>query len=243
MFAVLAVTLAACTEPPPRHTSTDAPGNFATARAMLVEQVRGDGVRDPRVLAAMGAIPREAFVPAAERGHAYENRPLPIGRGQTISQPTVVGMMTEALELMGTERVLEIGTGSGYQAAVLARLGREVRTIEIDPQLAAAAAQRLTDLGTSNIIVRAGDGFFGWPDAAPFDAILVTAATPRIPRPLLEQLAEGGRLVAPVEQASGEQTLVRVIRRDGRSVHETLAPVVFVPMTGAVRQPPRSLSE
>jgi protein-L-isoaspartate(D-aspartate) O-methyltransferase len=201
-----------------------------------VEQVRADGVGDPRVLAALGAVSREAFVPAAERRHAYENRPLPIGRGQTISQPTVVGMMTAALALTGTERVLEIGTGSGYQAAVLARLGREVRTIEIDPELAAAAARRLADLGATNVVVRAGDGFFGWPDAAPFDAILVTAATPRIPGPLLDQLAEGGRLVAPVEQASGEQRLVRVTRRGQRRVRETLGPVIFVPMTGAVRR-------
>jgi protein-L-isoaspartate(D-aspartate) O-methyltransferase len=230
----VALTFAACGDPTTPHPPL--PPASETARAELVKRVRAAGVQDTRVLAALGAVPREAFVPADQRAHAYDDRPLPIGHGQTISQPTVVGLMSEALRLEGGERVLEIGTGSGYQAAVLARLAREVWTIEIDPELATTAAHRLASLGLTTIHVRAGDGFFGWAEVAPFDAILLTAATPEIPGPLVNQLADGGRLVAPMEQAGGEQTLERLVRRGDRVERETLGAVVFVPMTGAVRR-------
>ena len=200
---------------------------------MVEEQIVARGVRDPRVLAALRAVPRHEFVPPAERGHAYEDRPLPIGAGQTISQPYIVAVMTELLGLDGDERVLEIGTGSGYQAAVLARLAREVYTIEIVPELASRAEADLRRLGFENVHVRQGDGYRGWPEEAPFDAIVVTAAPEHVPKPLVEQLAVGGRLVLPVGDLY--QDLVR-ITRDAAGVHEErLLGVRFVPMTGAAQ--------
>jgi protein-L-isoaspartate(D-aspartate) O-methyltransferase len=202
---------------------------------MVEFQLEARGIGDERVLAAMGKVPRHEFVPAAYRAKAYSDQALPIGRGQTISQPYVVALMTQVLELRGDERVLEVGTGSGYQAAVLARLARSVYSIEIDRELAAEAARRLERLGYDNVHVRAGDGFFGWPEAAPFDAILITAATPRLPDRLVDQLAEGGRLVAPVG-AGGEQELTLAIKRDGTLHRRSLGGVLFVPMTGEVRR-------
>ncbi|MDB4433364.1 protein-L-isoaspartate(D-aspartate) O-methyltransferase [bacterium] len=197
---------------------------------MVREQIAGRGVRDSRVLAAMSKVPRHEFVPPELRGRAYQDRPLPIGHGQTISQPYVVAAMTEALELGGEERVLEIGTGSGYQAAVLGELCREVFTIEIVEALAERAKGDLERLGYENVEVRAGDGYGGWPERAPFDAIMVTAAPDHVPEALVEQLALGGRLVLPVGRYV--QELMLIVRTSEGVRRERLMDVRFVPMTG-----------
>jgi protein-L-isoaspartate(D-aspartate) O-methyltransferase len=203
-------------------------------RRMVATQIEARGVRDPRVLEAMRRVERHRFVPAPVRDHAYEDRPLAIGHGQTISQPYVVAAMTEAARLHPGARVLEIGTGSGYQAAVLSLLVAEVWSVEVVAPLAVEAAARLEALGYRNVTVRAGDGYGGWPERAPFDAILVTAAPPELPRPLLDQLAVGGRLVAPVGEA--EQELVVVTRTADGWSRRTLFPVRFVPMTGEAQR-------
>lgn len=209
---------------------TDSAAQRAARERMVREQIQARGVRDRRVLEAMRKIPRHLFVPPEMQPYAYEDTPLPIGQGQTISQPYIVAFMTEALELKPQDRVLEVGTGSGYQAAILAQLAREVYSIEIVEDLAKKALERLARFGASNAHVRCGDGYRGWPEAAPFDAIMVTAAPDHVPQPLVDQLREGGRLVIPVGQ--GEQNLIR-IRRTPRGVErETLIPVRFVPMTG-----------
>jgi protein-L-isoaspartate(D-aspartate) O-methyltransferase len=211
--------------------ATPSEAGFAKARErMVVEQIEARGVSDPRVLAALRAVPRHEFVPAEQRAHAYEDRPLPIGEGQTISQPYIVAVMTELLRLEGDERVLEIGTGSGYQAAVLARLAREVYTIEIVPELARRAEADLRRLGFANVRVRTGDGYRGWPEHAPFDAIIATAAPEHVPQPLVDQLAVGGRLVLPVGDVF--QDLVLVTRDETGVREERLLGVRFVPMTG-----------
>ena len=184
----------------------------------------------PAVLDALRATPRDLFVPPRSRGLAYANHPLPIGHGQTISQPFIVAIMTELLALAPHHRVLEIGTGSGYQAAVLAPLAKQVLTIEIVPALAASAAERLAELGYANVEVRQGDGWRGWPDAAPFDGIIVTAVAERIPPALIEQLASDGRLVMPLGPTVGFQELVVYHKRDERL--QRLFPVRFVPLTG-----------
>ncbi len=190
-------------------------------------RVLGDNVLD-----AMRRTPRHAFVPAHLRGLAYADRPLPIGYGQTISQPYIVALMTDLLRLAPGSRALEIGTGSGYQAAVLAELGHEVYTIEIVPALAEQAAKRLSDFGYDRVHVREGDGYFGWPDAAPFDGIMVTAASSQIPPPLLDQLRPGGRMVIPIGAAFLVQQLMLVEKlADGTIRTEALLPVVFVPLT------------
>jgi protein-L-isoaspartate(D-aspartate) O-methyltransferase len=201
-----------------------------------VESLRAQGISDERVLAALAAVPRHEFVRPEDRHLAYTDQALPIAGGQTISQPYVVALMTQLLELRGDERVLEIGTGSGLQAAVLAVLAREVYTIEIDPVLAASARQRLQALGYERVHVRTGDGFFGWEDAAPFDAVIVTAAAPRIPERLVAQLKPGGRLVMPLAE-DDHQTLIRASKTPGGLQITRVAGVVFVPMTGAVRTP------
>jgi len=208
---------------------------FARARAeMVATQIAARGVRDERTLAAMRKVPRHLFVPPALAGQAYEDHPLPIGHGQTISQPYIVAFMTEALALRGGESVLEVGTGSGYQAAVLAGIAAKVHTIEIVAPLAEEAKERLRRLGYDNVSVRAGDGYLGWPEAAPFDAIIVTAAAPRVPEPLKQQLKDGARLILPLGEEW--QELV-VFTRRGASFEETrVLPVRFVPMTGKVRQ-------
>jgi protein-L-isoaspartate(D-aspartate) O-methyltransferase len=213
---------------------------FAAARQRMVEeQIRARGITDPAVLAAMEAVPRHRFVPEEERRGAYEDRPLPIGSGQTISQPYIVALMTSLLGLKPGARVLEVGTGSGYQAAVLARLARDVYTIEIVKPLGERARRTLAELGYKNVHVRIGDGYKGWPDAAPFDGILVTAAPPRIPEPLLGQLKIGGKLVIPVGQTY-QDLIVLTKRRDGGFDRTSVLPVLFVPMTGeAQRRPPR----
>jgi protein-L-isoaspartate(D-aspartate) O-methyltransferase len=208
---------------------------FAEERERMVAgQIEARGVRDPRVLDALRAIPRHEFVPTGQRMHAYEDRPLPIGEGQTISQPYIVAVMTELLELDGSEKVLEIGTGSGYQAAVLAKLAREVWSIEIVPELARRAEEDLRRLGYANVHVRSGDGYRGWPEHAPFDAIIVTAAPGHVPEPLVEQLAVGGQLVLPVGDLS--QDLVRVVRGEQGVEQERLLGVRFVPMTGEAQR-------
>jgi protein-L-isoaspartate(D-aspartate) O-methyltransferase len=179
-------------------------------------------------------VARHLFVPPAVAGQAYEDHPLPIGHGQTISQPYIVGFMTEALGLEGGETVLEVGTGSGYQAAVLGEIAARVCSIEIVTPLAEEAAALLKKLGYANVEVRAGDGYLGWPEAAPFDAIMVTAAAPRIPEPLKKQLKDGGRLILPV--GDEWQELVVVTRRGDLFEEKQVLPVRFVPMTGKVRQ-------
>jgi protein-L-isoaspartate(D-aspartate) O-methyltransferase len=209
-----------------------APEPYAEARErMVVEQLERRGIADERVLAAMRKVPRHELVPERERANAYEDRPLPIGRGQTISQPYVVGAMTEALAVSKGDRVLEIGTGSGYQAAVLAELGVTVYSIELEPELAERAARDLARLGYANVHVKAGDGYRGWPEHAPFDAIIVTAAPGHVPQPLVDQLAAGGRLVLPV--GTWEQELLRLSKDAAGNVHrEVLMGVRFVPMRG-----------
>lgn len=200
-------------------------------REMVQEQIRERGIRSPRVLDAMLRVPRHEFVSEEMMAGAYADQPLPIGEGQTISQPFMVGAMTEALSLEGEERVLEVGTGSGYQAAVLALLAREVHSVESVVALATAAQARLARLGYNNVQVHCGDGTLGWAEAAPYDAIVVTAAAPRIPPPLVEQLAEGGRLVIPVGPAT-EQELLLVRKMEGRTTSETLHYCRFVPLLG-----------
>jgi protein-L-isoaspartate(D-aspartate) O-methyltransferase len=195
---------------------------------MVAEQIADRGVRDERVLAALRKVPRHEFVPAAERPRAYADMALPIGRGQTISQPYIVALMTELAGVDGSARVLEVGTGSGYQAAVLAEIVREVYTIEIDGPLAERAGATLRRLGYASVHVRHGDGHAGWPEAAPFDAIVVTAAAPRVPPKLLEQLRDGGRLVMPVGDTAQELE-VHTKTRDGVEVRRVL-PVRFVPL-------------
>jgi protein-L-isoaspartate(D-aspartate) O-methyltransferase len=185
------------------------------------------------VLEAMRRVPRHAFVPAAQREFAYDNRPLPIGYGQTISQPYIVALMTDLLRLVPPARALEIGTGSGYQAAVLAEQGHQVYTIEIVPGLAKPAVKRLADLGYDAVHVRQGDGYYGWPDAAPFDGIVVTAAAPQIPPPLIEQLKPGGRMVIPLGAAFMVQQLMLIEKlADGSIRTQALLPVAFVPLVG-----------
>lgn len=207
---------------------------FAALRAAMVKtQIEARGVKDPRVLEAMRAAPRHEFVPENLRGEAYADNPLPIGHGQTISQPYIVALMTEALRPQPGDRVLEIGTGSGYQAAVLSPLVKEVFTMEIVAPLAERAAATLERLGFKNVHVKAGDGWLGWPEKAPFDAIIVTCAPDKVPPALEAQLREGGRMVIPVGPEGGVQELVLLEKRGGESGRKGLLPVRFVPMTGA----------
>jgi protein-L-isoaspartate(D-aspartate) O-methyltransferase len=195
---------------------------------MVDDQIEGRGIRDPRVLAAMRKVPREQFVPADVVPLAYADQPLPIGHGQTISQPYIVAYMSEALRITETSKVLEIGTGSGYQAAILGELAREVYTIELIPALADRARETLARLGYANVHVRTGDGYLGWPDEAPFDAIMVTAAPDHVPQPLVDQLAVGGRLVIPVGDFDQQ---MRILTRTPEGVQETRTlPVRFVPL-------------
>ena len=200
-------------------------------RRMVEQQLRSRGIRDPRVLAAMEKVPRHRFLPHPEDPAAYSDHPLPLGCGQTISQPYMVALMTECLRLTGEESVLEIGSGSGYQAAVLSELARVVYTVERFPELAGRARAALEELGYRNVQVIAGDGSEGYPEAAPYDRIIVTAAAPEIAPPWLDQLKEDGRLVLPLGDRWG-QTLVVVTRRDGKTVRESMCGCVFVPLVG-----------
>jgi protein-L-isoaspartate(D-aspartate) O-methyltransferase len=217
--------------------------DYASQRRALVEEIRretrwlggdiGQSELDPKVLDALNRVPRHEFVPATEQAHAYANRPLPIGYGQTISQPLIVALMTDLLRVDGDDRVLEIGTGSGYQAAVLAELVDRVFSIEIVPELARSAGERLKRLGYGKVEVKVGDGHFGWPEQSPFDAIIVTAAPTQIPPPLVRQLKPGGRMVIPVGAQFLPQYLVLVEKGQGGEITtRQILPVQFVPLTG-----------
>jgi protein-L-isoaspartate(D-aspartate) O-methyltransferase len=227
-LALLALFLAGAAQGGP----TPSEESFAIAREQMVSgQIAARGVRDARVLAALRKVPRHRFVPPSEQASAYEDRPLPIGHGQTISQPYIVALMTELARPAPTDRVLEIGTGSGYQAAVLARLVSHVYTIEIVPPLARAADTRLRELGYRNVTVLAGDGYLGWPEQAPFDIIMVTAAPDHVPPPLLEQLKRGGRMIVPVGPAAAVQELKLLEKGPaGEIVATAVTPVSFVPL-------------
>jgi protein-L-isoaspartate(D-aspartate) O-methyltransferase len=209
--------------------------DFAERRREMVEtQIRARDVRAPRVLDAMEKVPRHLFVPELYRAQAYDDYPLPIGENQTISQPYVVALMTSLLDLKGGEKVLEIGTGSGYQAAVLAQIAGQVYSIEILAPLAERARATLAALGYSNVHVREGDGYAGWPEEAPFDAIVVTAAPPKVPQPLLDQLKVGGHLVVPVGRTF--QDLLVFTRTEHGFEKRNVIPVRFVPMTGEAQK-------
>lgn len=207
---------------------------FAEERLLMISRtIEARGVADPEVLGAMRAVPRHAFVPAEYIGDAYADHPLPIGYGQTISQPYIVAWMTELLDLQPGDKVLEIGTGSGYQAAVLAQLGDvDVYSIEIIPELAESAAARLQSLGYTGVHLLQGDGYYGWAEHAPFDAILVTAAPDHLPSPLVAQLAEGGRIVIPIGPPGGYQSLWKFVNEGGELTAYDLGGVAFVPLTG-----------
>jgi len=198
---------------------------------MVERQIEARGISDPRILKAMEEIPRHLFVPETYRSAAYDDGPLPIGHGQTISQPYIVALMTDMLDIGPDDRVLEIGAGSGYQAAILGRLAREVVTVERLPDIAALARRNLGTVGVSNVMVVEGNGTLGYADRAPYQGIIVTAAAPDVPRPLIDQLAEGGRLVAPVG-SKGLQVLEKVVKKDGRIIRTSHGGVMFVPLIG-----------
>jgi protein-L-isoaspartate(D-aspartate) O-methyltransferase len=200
-------------------------------RHMVEEQIAARGVLDPHVLSAMGSVPRHHFIPIDDLAWAYADGPIPIGHGQTISQPYIVALMSEMLHLKSMDRVLEVGTGSGYQAAVLGMLAAEVHTVEMIPELATGAARLLKELSYNNIQVHTGDGSLGWPEEAPFDGILVAAAAPSTPQPLLDQLADGGRLVIPVGERGYQQMQIWVRSGQVFNYQENLA-VAFVPLRG-----------
>ncbi|MBN2182753.1 MAG: protein-L-isoaspartate(D-aspartate) O-methyltransferase [Sedimentisphaerales bacterium] len=205
---------------------------------MVFEQIEARDVNDPNVLRSMRIVPRHFFVRSSEEHYAYADFPLPIGYDQTISQPYIVGFMTQALKLDPNSMVLEIGTGSGYQAAVCAEIAKEVYTIEIVEELAAISEKRLKELGYLNVFAKAGDGFFGWPEHAPFDAIIGTAAAGRVPEPLIKQLKPGGRMILPVGGSRDFQYLVLMTKDDkGNLSRRKVMPVRFVPMTGEVQKP------
>ncbi len=247
LFAIIfGVNCAKESGPVVSSQDTEADANQAPAFAervkeraeMVAGQIQARDVKDPNVLKAMRTVPRHAFVPLEWQRYAYSDYPLSIGQEQTISQPYIVAFMTDALRLRPKHKVLEIGTGSGYQAAVCAEIAREVYTIEIVKELAKSAKERLKKLGYKNVFVRAGDGYFGWKEKAPYDAIIGTAAAGRIPPPLLEQLRPGGRMILPVEGTFGFQHLV-VITKDKKgniSKPKKVMPVRFVPMTGEVQK-------
>jgi protein-L-isoaspartate(D-aspartate) O-methyltransferase len=231
LWPALCLCLLGCRQEPVPEPGQQAQTTFEAQRmAMVQQQIRARGVADKRVLSAMARVPRHEFVPAGQRLYAYEDRPLPIGEGQTISQPYIVALMTELLELEAGDRVLEIGTGSGYQAAILAELTPHVYTIEILPKLAQRAEQTLRRLGYGQVKVKAGDGYLGWPEHAPFNAIIVTCAPERVPEPLREQLKEGGRMVIPVGPQWTSQTLYLLRRQGGDLEQKAVIPVRFVPM-------------
>lgn len=203
---------------------------------MVSEQLAGRDISDRRVLEVMGRVPRHLFVLPAYRDQAYEDYPLPIEGGQTISQPYIVALMTQSLGLKEGEKVLEVGTGSGYQAAVLAEMGTQVFTIEINERLAAQSARALQHLGYDNVRVRCGDGYRGWPEEAPFDAVIITCASPEIPPPLIDQLGDGGRLIIPLGSVRHIQILTLLTKAGGKLQKRAIADVRFVPMTGEAQK-------
>lgn len=210
---------------------------YKNRRQMMVEKdIKGRGIRDKKVLEVIGKVPRHLFVDEYLRGRAYEDYPLPIGEGQTISQPYVVALMTEVLRLRPTDKVLEVGTGSGYQAAVLAEIVKDVYTIEIRRGLAEKAEKRLKDMGHKNVKVKYADGYFGWEEYAPFDAIIITASANHIPPPLIKQLREGGRLIIPLGSTVYYQTLTLATKTKGELDLEQITSVAFVPMVGEAQK-------
>ncbi len=210
---------------------------FQAARRRMVEKdLRGRDITDPRVLEIMGRVPRHLFVEKSLQGQAYADHPLPIGEGQTLSQPYIVAWMTQILRIRPGEKVLEIGTGSGYQAAVLAELTDQVFSIEIRETLTQAASRHLKELGYEKVRVKYGDGYFGWEEFAPFDAIIVTCAANHIPPPLIKQLKEGGRLIIPLGSTTYFQTLTLITKKDGQPDVQHLMSVAFVPMTGEAQK-------
>jgi protein-L-isoaspartate(D-aspartate) O-methyltransferase len=230
LIALLFIWLLPCAELP---ADAAEPAASREARERMVrEQIQARGISRPEVLNAMRSVPRHWFVPANLADSAYQDHPLPIGEGQTISQPYIVALMTELLDLKPTEQVLEIGTGSGYQAAILSALASHVYTIEIKQTLFENASTTLKKYGYNNVPCRHGDGYFGWPEAAPFDAILITAAVDHIPPPLIAQLKDGGRLVLPLGSPFGYQSLVLVTKRGQDVVLRNIIGVLFVPLTG-----------
>jgi protein-L-isoaspartate(D-aspartate) O-methyltransferase len=223
---------AVITEAGQPEASSEEPDPFQKDRErMVADQIEARGVSDPKVLESMRQVPRHRFVPDEHLARAYGDHPLPIGSGQTISQPYIVALMSEALQASPGDRVLEIGTGSGYQAAVLAEMGLDVYTVEIIPELAERARVVLDELGYTNVMTRTGDGYFGWDEYAPFDAIMVTAAPDHLPQPLVEQLKEGGRLVIPIGPVGSFQTLWLFEKIEGELQATNLGSVIFVPLT------------
>jgi len=210
---------------------------FAKERELMVKyQIEARGIKDKRILSAFKKVKRHLFVPEKYRYKAYGDHPLPIGEGQTISQPYMVALMTQLLKLEGDEKVLEIGTGSGYQAAILSLLAKEVYTIEIIPSLAERAKKILDSLGYKNVHVRCGDGYLGWPEEAPFDAIIITCAPEKLPEPLVKQLKEGGRIVAPIGPEGGLQILTVFIKKKGKIIKKEEGGCYFVPMRGIIEK-------
>ena len=236
----LALMAAGCSQPTLSNTADDRRERFWTMKRkeMVKRQIQNRGVKDPAVLAAIEKVERHRFVPLAHRAHSYEDRPLYIGEGQTISQPYIVGLMTQLLEPQPGDKVLEIGTGSGYQAAVLAEIVGEVYTIEIVESLGRGAEALLDELGYDNVHVRVGDGYQGWPEHAPFDSVIVTAAPDHVPQPLVDQLKVGGRLVLPVGPTYSQRLQVIEKTDTGTKIHNDIA-VRFVPMTGEAQDEQR----
>ena len=242
---LLVLLLTACGAAPAPSPATTPSGGDELARQrdeMVRTQIAARGVKDSAVLDSLRNVPRHQFVPLEYLDEAYADHPLPIGYGQTISQPYIVGLMTEALNPKAGQRVLEIGTGSGYQAAVLAELGLDVYTVEIIPELAERAEQTLHNTGYDQVHVRQADGYFGWEEHAPYDAIIVTAAPDHLPQPLVGQLVEGGRLVIPIGPAGSYQTLWLFERREGNLEASNLGDVSFVPFTGTGGRITRTLT-
>jgi len=223
--------------PPPEHKHPAFSQRIEEREKMVAKQIQARGISDPNVLASLRIVPRHAFVRPSDLRRAYSDQPLPIGLGQTISQPYIVAYMTEALKLKPTHKVLEVGTGSGYQAAVCAEIAQEVYTIEILEKLAKSAEKRLKKLGYSNVFVKTGDGYFGWEEKGPFDAIIVTCAAGLVPPPLVEQLKPDGRMILPLGSPFGVQTLVLVTKdKQGKIYSRHLMPVRFVPMLGHIEK-------
>ncbi len=217
--------------------AADEDAALRAARQRMVEKdLRGRDITDPRILEIMGRIPRHLFVDRSLQSQAYADHPLPIGEGQTISQPYIVALMTQILNIQSGEKVLEIGTGSGYQAAVLAELTDQVFSIEIREALTRAASRHLKELGYEKVHLKYGDGYFGWEEFAPFDAILVTCAANHVPPPLIKQLKEGGRLIIPLGSTTYFQTLTLITKKDGQPDVQHLMSVAFVPMTGEAQK-------
>jgi protein-L-isoaspartate(D-aspartate) O-methyltransferase len=232
-IAGIALLYTACLLRNPATADTEDPSAYRPEReAMVRTQLKARGIRDPQVLAAMRRVPRHLFVPQRLRSKAYEDHPLPIGEGQTISQPYIVALMTQGLNLTARSRVLEIGTGSGYQAAVLSQIAHSVYSVEIKQRLYQQARDRLRALNFSNVRTRLGDGYHGWKAHAPYDAIMITAAVDHIPPPLLAQLKDGGRLILPLGNPFSYQNLVKVTKKQADFISESITTVRFVPLTG-----------